>query len=100
MWLDATADRSDAAHRKGLKTLGGVLALSITNACYLPIELPDLFFRWLLFGGGGGTGAGGKNGGQPPFMPSVEVRAGMDEAPLRQIRPVIFSPKNILRSRY
>lgn len=46
-----------------------MLALSVTNACRLPVELPDLFFRWLLLGGQGGRDA-------EMFEPSIEVRQG------------------------
>lgn len=59
-WLDATASADDSGHRRRLSTLGCLLALSVLNACRLPVQLPDLFFRWLLLGDRG-------------FEPSVEV---------------------------
>lgn len=87
-WLDAKADRSDADHRRRLRTLGSLLALSVTNACRLPVELPDLFFRWLVLGGAG-AGEPADDGlrkslsssspsPSPPFEPSVADMVALD----------------------
>lgn len=80
-WLDAKADRSDAGHRKRLQTLGALLALSVTNACQLPVELPDLFFRWVLHGRGQEEGILGGSGQRPTlstFQPSVGDMVALD----------------------
>ncbi|CAM9591806.1 unnamed protein product [Scytosiphon promiscuus] len=74
-WLDATADRSNTDHRARLRTLGALLALSVTNACRLPVELPDLFFRWLLLGGKAGTVERPHS-----FQPSVKDMVTLDQS--------------------
>lgn len=76
-WLDAKADISDMGHRKRLRTLGRLIALSITNASRLAIELPDLFFRWML------------QGDVTAFEPTVDVR-------LREKRARSFWDRNII----
>lgn len=86
-WLDAKADRSDAGHRRRLRTLGALLALSVTNSCRFPVELPDLFFRWLLLDGGGG-GSGGGNGG-----PGGQAGNGRTPPPSSSSSPLpLFQP--------
>lgn len=60
------------------------MALSVTNACRLPVELPDLFFRWLVLGGEGPPG-NGHNQARPSssssttsFQPSVADMVALD----------------------
>lgn len=97
-WLDAKADCSNEEHRKRLRTLGALLALSVTNACRLPVELPDLFFRWLLLGGESPT-AKHKLGQQlssscPSFEPSVEDMVALDkslERPFEALKDAVQS---------
>ncbi|CAM9322479.1 unnamed protein product, partial [Ectocarpus sp. 8 AP-2014] len=97
-WLDAKADRSNDEHRKRLRTLGALLALSVTNSCRLPVELPDLFFRWLLFGGESAV-VKHKHGQQlspscPSFEPSVEDMVALDkslERPFEALKDAVQS---------
>lgn len=51
-WVDTTARLDNVEHCRRLRTLGALLALAVTNGCRLPVDLPDLFFRWLLLGTG------------------------------------------------
>ncbi|CAN0234772.1 unnamed protein product, partial [Ectocarpus sp. 12 AP-2014] len=97
-WLDAKADRSNDEHRKRLRTLGALLALSVTNSCRLPVELPDLFFRWLLLGGERAT-VKHKHGQQlspscHSFEPSVEDMVALDkslERPFEALKDAVQS---------
>ncbi|CBJ26942.1 possible MAPK [Ectocarpus siliculosus] len=97
-WLDAKADRSNDEHRKRLRTLGALLALSVTNSCRLPVELPDLFFRWLLLGGESAV-VKQKHGQQlspscPSFEPSVEDMVALDkslERPFEALKDAVQS---------
>ncbi|CAM9110918.1 unnamed protein product [Ectocarpus fasciculatus] len=97
-WLDAKADRSNNEHRKRLRTLGALLALSVTNSCRLPVELPDLFFRWLLLGGESAT-VTQRHGQQLlpsrlSFEPSVENMVALDkslERPFEALKDAVQS---------
>ncbi|CAM9532688.1 unnamed protein product, partial [Sphacelaria rigidula] len=70
-WLNTTARSDDQGHRRRLRTLGALLALSATNACRLPVELPDMFFQCLL-------SFGNEENGDPCFEPSLEEIVMMD----------------------
>ncbi|CAM9976610.1 unnamed protein product [Ascophyllum nodosum] len=67
LWLDARASSSDQGHHRRLRTLGRLIALSVTNACQLPVELPDLFFRWIL-----------TEGTVNDFVPTVDDMVSID----------------------
>ncbi|CAN0532101.1 unnamed protein product, partial [Ectocarpus sp. 12 AP-2014] len=77
---------------------GALLALSVTNSCRLPVELPDLFFRWLLLGGESAT-VKHKHGQQlspscHAFEPSVEDMVALDkslERPFEALKDAVQS---------